>query len=319
MNARTTVLLVFSLAQPGAIGAELKDPRTRDESLAATTVTVETQRLPSGNYEYIYSVANPATNAGTIDRFMIDLACDIDFGEVTFAEPPEPLFQGDFSLRPHVPVQLYFAPTYTAGMTIDAEAQASWALNMEPGGSDSGYRILSPAPPGLRRFTLTPSWPTHEYDYSTLTDEEIETIPWEDTFTVSGMIEGPACALAPDPEPDLYLGSGAEGEAVNGLLAYAEPLRDQFHSEADSIRVHVHYGEDLDPSSFKVQPGWARRLFTPQPGGNEVVELPLSPGMNVFQFQGTATKRVDPRKDDETHHSRRDRDTFRVSAPPKNQ
>lgn len=302
----------LSLAVLPLQAADLQDPRTRDESLAATTVSVETRRLESGIYEYVYTVSSPVENKGTIDLFMVDISCDIDFGEVVFPEAPEPLFQGDYSLQPHVPVQLYFAPVYSAGMEITADAEAAWALTMEPGGSDTGYRILSPAPPGLRTFTLKPSWATNEYDYSSLTDEEIETVPWVDTFTVTGLVEGPACATAPDPTPDLYPGSGAEGDVVNALLAYEQPTRDQWITSDESITLHVHYSDTLDPASFRVQPGWARRFFSPIAGGEDIVELPLQNGMNVFHLDATATRSKGPRKADEDHHSRHDRDTFRV-------
>ena len=320
MNRKLAIPLLFvslGYAGSGLIAQELLDPFTRDEDISGTEVTVEVNEIAGGFYEYVYRVAAPISNKGKVQHFSIDLSCELDFGEVTFPVPPDPLFRAkDISSEvPYVPVQMYHDPVHTGWMIIGARGQVLWLISLKPGEAGDQYRLVSPAPPGLRPYRLVPSWASDAYDYDDLSQEEVDTVPWIHTFTVTGMIEAPACALPtdpPDPEPELFLGSGEESS--NALLTYSEPLRDQMHvpSTKEDFTVTIFYGEAIDPQTFKVQPGWAKRFFNPVPGTRETVTIPLRESVNRIHFEVGMEKSKGPRNDDENHHSRKDRDTFEI-------
>ena len=201
MNPGVMVVALTVAFTPAVFAEEeLKDPRTRDDDISGTIVEASVSRLPSGVYEYIYRIAAPETNKGSVRGIKIALACDIDFGEIAWPEPPDPVFQGDHSTVPHVPVQMYIDPEQTSAMSITARGEAYWGLAMDPGEAGERYRMLSPAPPALRRFVLEPSWRTTGYDYGSLSDDELDTVPWIGDFRVTGMIEAPACKLPPEPD-----------------------------------------------------------------------------------------------------------------------
>jgi hypothetical protein len=231
-----------------------------------------------------------------------------------FPEPPDPLFQGSFTQAGHVPVQMYIDPVHTTSMFVSANGEAYWGIGLAPGETGERYRILSNGAPVLRSFRMMPIWPTDEYAYDSLSEEEIDEVPWIHTFTVTGMIEGPSCSADTSPEPALFLGSGRPDDPTNALLAYSEPLRDRLQVPADTVQftLSVVYSPDIDLQTFRVQPGWARCYFNPVPGTAETVTLPLRDAINRFHLEVTTAKSPGPRKDDDAHHSFRDRDTFEV-------
>jgi hypothetical protein len=63
-------------------------------------------------------------------------------------------------------------------------------------------------------------------------------------------------------------------------------LTDRFHLPAgtQSVAVTIHYGKDIDPKSFKVEPqsNKVRKLFTPKPDSSETVFLPVQSGKNKY-------------------------------------
>lgn len=304
----------------------LKDPRSRDEDISATTITVTTNRLGNGLYEYRYHVASSQENKGTIRSLSIDISCDLDFGVVEFHEPIDTLFRPSYSLdNRHVPVQLYGVPRVAGPVTITRGNEASWGLWMEPGAVAVGLRILSPAPPAPRTYKLWPSMDAQGWDYETYRDES----PWTDDFMVYGMITGPACALEPPEEPARFPGTSPArtSDELNGLLSYSEPLQDRFHLPAGTLEqaITIHYRDDLDPATFRVEPPQLRGKFHPLPGTSETVILPLGKPRNIIALEAKP-QRTPPEKDAEQEEPpgvqkkqsgdnmgwRKDRDVFEI-------
>lgn len=279
-----SIVATACLTQPLSASDELKDPRTRDDDISGTEVNVEVQLLPSGFYEYIYTLFAPETNKQVVVDFLIDISCDNTAGDFTFPEAPASV-QWDYASGDgrHSPVQIYPSPTGSAWMMIGIRNWVSFAVNMQPGERHTGFRILSPYPPGDRHFQLRQRWTTGDYDYEGLTDEEWGQLPIRDDFWVNGMTRAPGCSPNP-PSPSLFAGSGDEPD--NDLIQFAAPLRSAFHADDDTIVFIVHYDESLDPETFKVQPGWAKQYFSPLPGNHAEVQIKLHPGVNRIRLYG---------------------------------
>ena len=73
---------------------------------------------------------------------------------------------------------------------------------------------------------------------------------------------------------------------LNGLLSYTQPLKDRVRVSAGTreVQLSIRYRGDLDPKSFKVQPGWARHFFHPKPGTQETARLPLNANKRRYRF-----------------------------------
>lgn len=287
MINRTIPVVLWTAFAATASAEELKDPRTRDDDISHTRVEVSVQRLPSGFYDYIYSLVTPSENKGTLTDLIVDISCAEGPAAYEFPEP-ETTLRWDYAGARHAPVQIYPSPTGSSSMMIGNDDRVHFSTFMVPVEAHTGFRILSPFPPADRGYELRAHWTTGDYDYSNLTDEEWDQLPTRDEFWVSGMTKGPGCSNEPEP-PALFPGSGNHPD--EHLLQYASPMQSAFHAEGDTVTFDIHYAEDLIADSFQVEPAWARRLFDPVPGGHQVVELKLHPGMNRFQIRGERTLR----------------------------
>ena len=174
---------------------ELKDPRTRNETISNTILTATVNKRPDGMFEYIYDIESPITNKGIIRGFAIDLSCELDFGNVIFSDPIDPYSRKSLSVDgEHVPVQSYGVSGVTTTSRISVRNRISWGMYFKPGQIGKGIKLISPAPPDMRTYIITPSMQTDGYDYSGY-DEDDPTLPWIENFTVTGSIKAPACSL----------------------------------------------------------------------------------------------------------------------------
>lgn len=277
------LLFLLTAASVAIASAEdLKDPRTRDIDISHTRVDVSVEQLPSGFYDYVYSLSSPLENKGTITSLGIDISCDEAQDAYDFPEPPTPLRWTYAASGMHAPVQIYPSPTGSSYMTLGNDNEVLFSTFSEPGEAHTGFRILSPHPPVDRSYELRVHWTTGDYDYSNLTDEEWDQLSTRDEFWVTGMTKGPGCSALPEP-PALFPGTGNHPD--EHLLQYAAPMQSAFHTDADSVTFDIHYADDMIAESFKVEPAWARRFFNPLAGSHQVVELKLHPGMNQFRFR----------------------------------
>ncbi|WP_303902916.1 hypothetical protein [Thiohalomonas denitrificans] len=320
MNRNVVMVALFASIYASGGMAQLKDPRTRDENISATTINTSVTKLSSGFYEYTYDFAFPEENLGRVQFFKIDLSCELDFGNVAFPEPPISGGKNYSEDGNHVPVQLYHSQqTFFPNLSVDNEA--IWLfLEGTPGTSASGLRIISPAPPGLRNYKLQPEMEPFGWDYSEF--EEDPTIPWIDDFTVEGLIKAPACAFD-DPEPEKFAGSVhySQNSDTNELLMYAAPLRSQWHAEPDenSVEFEIFYSDDIYPESVKVQPGWVRKYLNPSKGGSDTVEIRLRPGMNKIIFEARTEKSKGNADRDKGAMFDKDVDVFEIRSTSKGQ
>lgn len=284
-------LLVFSIAllvSSAVPETGLKDPRKRDDDISKTAVSVETKTLPSGFYEYVYTLNAPSDNAEDVLEFLVDISCGGIAHPFLFPEPPTTLPWDYWSKdKRHSPVQIYPSSTGSAWMGISKRNEVMFSVNMQPGESHTGFRILSPFPPVDRMFQLEPRWITGDYDYSDLTDEEWETLPGRDDFYINGMTHGPGCSPLPE-SPKWFPGTG-EGPNEE-VLQFAQPRRSAFHTTDSLFTVEVLYAADMVPETFRTTPASLRPLFTPVPGTREVVHIPLSMGLNKILLYAEARK-----------------------------
>lgn len=316
MKGKILLSVVFVALSGNGVPQERGDPRTRDKDISATNVDVSVTRLPSGFYNYVYSLTAPEENKGDVISLIVDVACEVAPVSFQFPEPASSLYilyASENGL--HAPLQMYHAPTGSTGMMVTVDNRLSFGVDMEPGESHTGFRILSPYPPADREYELAVGWGFLGYDYDSVSDEEMQTVPWKHDFTVKGMTKGPGCSHEPQP-PALFVGN--PDEPYNNLLQYASPMQSAFHSEDDTVTFDIHYSEALEPESFKVEPGWARRQFTPVPGTHQVVTLKLHPGVNQFRFEGWKQQDValEPVRENRNQYPDKDNDTFVIRWNP---
>jgi len=329
---RKTTLIFYTLVlivAPTVVNAneQLMDPKERDEDISGAEVAVVVNELDGEIFEYVYTVESPLSNKGEIQSFLIDVSCDMEFDEVEFPWQPGPLFGGDASDGKNVPIVPRLGDAVL--VSIMPSNRVSWLVDIAPGGAASDMKIFSNVPPGSREYRLTPVMITEGWDYGPYQDvppgDDPPTIPWIDDFTVTGMIEGPACpGVSPPPESPRYPGSTFGPAHINELLTYSEPLRNRLRVDEDqsSVTVTIHFDERIDPDTFRVQPAWARRHFdAPRPGGSQTVEVPLRGPRTQLQFEVHPRKSDQPRDEDPYHHSFKDMDVFEIrqgdmKAPP---
>ena len=291
----------------------LKDPRTRNEDISDTTVNVTVNHLSNGFYEYLYQVDSSVNNKGRILSFKLDISCNTSMEPVSFPESLDEDFTDASTGNHHVPVQVYstWGQAVLPGITVDN--RASWAIARNPGTQSNNIRLLSSAAPGERQYTLTPSMDTEGWDYGTYQLDD-PTVPWIPDFTVTGTTTGPACL----GQEYSFPGSSAWGREpveVNELLTYSEPKVDQFHVSkgTGNIAMTINYADNIDPKSFKVEPGYLRNYFHPTPGESESVSLPIKKNINLLKIKlDVRAIRVNKGKDKVDLDKMKDTDVFTI-------
>lgn len=258
-----TLILSISVSaviadEPEPDVSDWKDPRTRDEDISHTQITVKTTRIKSGLYLYGYSIVSPPENKGTIGSFKLDVSCDLDFSTVEFP-PVEPL--RDSSRDPHVPV---------GNVHISRANMAYYNMSLKPGEQTVRF-LTSPAPPTERAYLLAVDMDSEGWRYDLYPEGK-----WTQDFIVRGTVLGPECTLDFGPEIE-YLGAAEEPFGVNKLLAYAEPVTDELvlSNAAESVTVTLFYDAKADPSTFKAKLDGKdiSALFNPVPDTYETVVI----------------------------------------------
>ena len=321
MDGRYLVSLLVPLLMAEGYAQEAqerKDPRLRDEDISAAQLSVEISGRDDGLYEYVYTLNNPATNKGEIFTFAIDLVCNAAFEPISFPlETDDPGYlPAKRGTPPHTPTAIYAEWGQAATFSITIGGNALWGVTLEPGGTSTGLRLLSPAEPGLRNYTLKPymdNGPDWAYP-----EEPDPTIPWIMDFAVTGLIPAPGCpGVTPPVDEPMFSGTriGMEPNQINELLTYTNPLQDRMHLPEGTkhVEVEVIYSDKIDPDTFMVEPAWLRGYFHPVPGERETVHIPLRHPRNRIRLEVHPTKDVpagEKRKDDDMHHSFKDADEF---------
>lgn len=266
----------------------LLDPRTRDEDISHTKISVSYQQLPNGLFEYFYDIESPLENKGTIMGFLMDISCDDDFGTVDFGESPSNAFWVHKNAK-IVPVQADGVMHYSIGVSVTARSEMYWPMILRPANTAKGFRLVSPAKPALVNYWVEPKFDTLDWDYDSY-DEDDPTVPGIPEFTVSGLIIGPAC---PSKPIELFSGSNKhalEPDNINQLLSYAAPLLDRFHVKKNTqdFEMTVYYSPEIDVKSFKVEPANLKKYFDPKPGTNQRLFLPLKNNKNKTKIKLSA-------------------------------
>ncbi len=296
--------------------------------LSPVTVRVEYSINKNGQWEYRYSVTNDSQHR--LSQFLLDLVCEHS-QSIADDEVPAPQGEGfiDLAKYPeiellrkgvHVPATLSAAYGAAAFWGISVNNEAFWYMKTAPGSISEGLLLVSKGQPTMRKYTITPYF---ELDMSR--EDGAPEADEENSYALYGLIIGPSCEESTDVPPEepnnpVFEGTppGAFGlYGVNHVLTYATPTQSQLSVPANQtdIALTVHYAGDMDPASFKVEPGWTRELFNPVPGSSETVMLPLKPGLNRFRLEANLM-------DNETRAVRRpthDLDVFAIrrgKTPP---
>lgn len=324
-------LIGFSTVQ----GATLKDPFLRDDDVSLTSLSVSVSRNSQGLYVYTYDIKAPLENTGSVGTFVLDISCPepVDsrgFDPRDFPSDASPSFSRDGK---HIPVAIDAPLGQSFAFGISEGNAVHWGMVADPGSTKTGLQLITPYPPGAREYRLVPSmrYREEEWDYGSL-EEDDETVPWTDDFTVTGITTGPACPGEEYPDDGgggevRFPGSPFAGqpELLNELLTYSAPLVDQFHVAAGTreLELTIHYHASIDPHTFRVTPEkhHLRRLFNPKPGTRETVRLPLEPGKNRIELQ-VQSRFVPPGQGDRPAREVRgrggvslDRDVFVIRVP----
>lgn len=277
MKVLLTTLVLIAISS-NAFSEPLKNALTRDEDISMTIVDVSVKQLSSGFYDYVYTLTAPDENKGTLTDFVVDIRCSKPSGIVKFPESATTLpWRYSSQDGNHSPVQIYPSPTGSAYLTLGVDNRVHFALFTEPGESHTGFRILSPYPPADRGYELRINWTVGDYNYPSLTEEELDRAPVRDDFWVNGMTKGPGCSRLPAPAA---LFEGTRDEPNDDVLRFATPARSAFHTQDATVDLDVYYAADLDPESFDVKPESLMSFFAPVPGTHQIVTLKLSPGVN---------------------------------------
>lgn len=260
VSANTFIILIntFTVIADEPDMSDWKDPRTRDEDISHTQITVKTTRVKNGLYLYGYSFVSPPENKGVVRSFDLDISCDLDFSTVEFP-PVEPY--SDFSKDTHVPV---------GNVHIGRANVAKYPLSLKPGENTVRF-LMSPAPPAERTYDLSVEMDSYGWRYDLYPDGK-----WTQDFLFSGTVLGPACTLDFGPEIE-YLGAAEEPFGVNKLLAYAEPVTDELilNNATNSVTMTLFYDAKADPSTFnaKLDGKDISNLFNPVPDTYETVVI----------------------------------------------
>lgn len=274
--------------QPLLAYAEFVEP-----DLSEVTLDVEYALSADGQWKYHYTVHNGSTIV--LESLFIDISCKEG---TEIADDVSSLGQGEGYLDPskypgierlregvHVPTRIDAAYGSAIHWGITMGNEAFWFLKTNPQSTDEGLVLTSKGSPVMRNFRITP-YP--------LLDEAGGEEHWEDEedYNLYGLVMGPSCnessdAPIDDPNEVIFEGTPPREIGINDVLTYSEPLQSRFTVAAKEISVSmtVHYSSEMDPDTFRVEPGWARELFTAAPGGSETVTLPLNMGLNRFRLE----------------------------------
>ena len=318
-------ILVSFLFMQNVYTVELKDATLRDEDISASSISVEYFMRPDGLMEYVYTIKSPYVNKGEIDKLLINLYCEVNFEPVAlpYADGKEGYMSGALlSKKVHTPTAIHADYGSAAPYGITENNAALWGLGVLPGKTTTGLRLISPAKPGMRSYTLTP-WVDYTEGGWDL-PEDISLVPKDFDFAITGMIAAPGCPGVTEPpsEINLYSGTGfqVEPENINALLSYRTPQKDRFHVTAGTkeTTLHIFYSKDIDAKTFKVQPAWMKRFFNPVAGTDEQVTLPLKKAHNKIKLSVHTMKATGTtRKNNGSHHSYKDTDVFEIRVDKK--
>jgi len=171
------------------------DPRDRDEDISATSLSVDV-RQENGAWHYTYTLDAPATNKGTVLFVNVDLSCEQPVTAWEIFDPSMHIknafddFSDHASTTPTA-IAAAWGQAYDVGLTRRNDAM--FALDLAPGNTAIGLLLVSPYGPKARTFRLRPDFMVSgRWDYP-MDAEERPNIPSEDDFTVTGVIDGPAC------------------------------------------------------------------------------------------------------------------------------
>lgn len=195
------LLPVLLVATSTTLLAEPKDPMSRDEDISRTQVHVEHNRLPGGLHEYIYTIDAPESNLGVVSKFSVDLSCNVAFTAMRLPQPEnESGYEGNRAWPGTIsPTVIDAAEGAADTWGIRHSGTAYWDVQVLPGATQTGMRLVSSVPPGNREYTLRPQWNTDpaEWDYPSQINGAM---PWVTDFVVAGDVIGPGCPDAPEPE-----------------------------------------------------------------------------------------------------------------------
>lgn len=279
------VYLLTSFSSSWALDPMLQNPVITDTDLkVGVSFDVST-----GIYTYTYTVVSGPTNLGEIDGFAVD---------ITTTSPQETVIDPDlindqsridvqlpqfFDVPKNiVPVSLKSPPQWLSAVTV--LGQADWGSTEEsndifPGQTLSGFIIQAKAPPGPRRFGISPFFDTVGFPE----DCEIRPdCPKPEDFNVSGQTIGPVLA----DELVLIDGKGQRPSDVNTFLKYSNPTKTRATLPAGvkKFDLVVFYGPTIIPATFSASLNGV--IITPKfnvtPGGVSVVRLDLANGNNTL-------------------------------------
>lgn len=321
-SATRAFVLIVSMLPVAGVAEEGKDPANRDEDVSLSEISVDYYQDEANRWVYEYSIRSPEGNKGRISDFAIRLRCDVEFGNRGLVPAPvvdDPSSSGPRNEAKITPTAIRADSDQVYRYGIGAKNIAWWAVKMPPGEEVENLKLISVAEPGLREYELRPYLDTAGYDYSDWPDKDL---PWVEDFTVTGVIAGPGCPgeVPPTEEPS-FAGTtpGSESGKVNHLLTYKEPLKNRLHlDEGESARITIMYGQELDPNTFTAEPGWTKRHFSPEPGTEETVEIPMKEDHLRLFLEGRgkrAEERPEGKKDAPPEHARKDRDEFEFRLP----
>ena len=196
-SSKVIIFCVLVLTYNHVSAAKLLDPMLRDENISNSKITVDVTKN-NGLYKYLYTIKSPSNNLGIISRLLIDISCDLDFGEVDIPVTIER--RGHSVTRSkdgnYVPAEVFAAYGTSNLYGITRSNKILWGLFLRPGNNVTNIWVLSPAPPGQRSYKLVPYLDNNpeKWDYDSYKGD-IEALPWIDDFTITGTIAAPACAF----------------------------------------------------------------------------------------------------------------------------
>lgn len=292
------LLLMLAMASSG--------PATAVPEIDLSSVEIEASysERADGLWEYTYTVVNPETSPSAVRSLLVDISCDqSDYGDVLPSESRNPLYDRFPHLEasverlrngPHVPVEVVGGSARNQGVTANNEV--TWSIYTEPGTTNGGLKLIAPTEPGWRRYTLTPV-PVYsgEEDMTGHGDAEDEEL-----LDVVGMIEGPGCPGSIEPVEDakpVFSGTAIyPTHKENEVLTYVDPQRSRWSTSEKQFAMTIRYSDHLEPNTFRVAPARLKSYFSPAPGQEETVVIPLQPGVNHIRLSAETTEQPEEQR-----------------------